>query len=83
MRTTVDIPDEVFRKMKAKAALEGRKLRDVILEAIGAGLEVQGSHPKAKRVSFPILKSSRPGTLTSERVYEAIREMETSEGQLG
>ncbi len=30
MRTTVDLPDDLFRQAKAKAAIEGISLRDLI-----------------------------------------------------
>ena len=30
MRTTIEIPDDLFRKAKAQAALEGVRLRDLI-----------------------------------------------------
>jgi hypothetical protein len=33
MRTTVDIPDELFRRAKSEAALSGRKLKDLMLHA--------------------------------------------------
>jgi hypothetical protein len=29
MKATIDIPDEIYRKVKAKSALEGRRIRDV------------------------------------------------------
>lgn len=34
MRTTVDLPDELFRRAKAEAALRGRKLKDLIEEGL-------------------------------------------------
>jgi len=34
MRTTVDIPDELFRQAKAVAALQGRKLKDLVEEGL-------------------------------------------------
>ncbi|MCU0726315.1 MAG: type II toxin-antitoxin system VapB family antitoxin [Planctomycetes bacterium] len=34
MRTTVEIPDELFRKCKATAALRGASLKDVVREAL-------------------------------------------------
>ena len=34
MRTTVDIPDPIFRKMKATAALRGVSVREFLLNAI-------------------------------------------------
>lgn len=38
MRTTLDLPDDLMRQLKARAALEGRSLRDVVLELVQAGL---------------------------------------------
>ncbi|HEX5321636.1 MAG TPA: hypothetical protein VFW46_20930 [Stellaceae bacterium] len=34
MRTTVDLPDELFRRAKSEAALRGKKLRDLIEEGL-------------------------------------------------
>jgi len=34
MRTTVDLPDDLFRRAKAEAALRGRKLKDLIEEGL-------------------------------------------------
>jgi hypothetical protein len=38
MRTTVDLPDELFRRAKAEAALRGQKLKDLIEEALRLAL---------------------------------------------
>lgn len=38
MRTTVDIPDELFRQVKARAALRGLKLKEYVAEALRASL---------------------------------------------
>lgn len=32
MKATIDIPDELYRKVKAKSALEGRPVRDVTVQ---------------------------------------------------
>ena len=32
MRTTLDLPDDLFRRLKAHAALKGSTLRDLFLE---------------------------------------------------
>lgn len=32
MKTTIDIPEEVYRRVKAKSALGGRRVREVTLE---------------------------------------------------
>lgn len=34
MRTTVDLPDELFRKAKAKAAIEGITLKELLVRAL-------------------------------------------------
>jgi hypothetical protein len=34
MRTTVDIPDELFRRAKSEAALQGRKLKDLVEDGL-------------------------------------------------
>ena len=38
MRTTLDLPDPLFRRLKARAALEGLSLKDLIAEYVSAGL---------------------------------------------
>lgn len=39
MRTTVDLPDELFRRAKSEAALRGKKLRDLIEEGLRAVID--------------------------------------------
>jgi hypothetical protein len=39
MRTTVEIPDELFRRAKSEAALRGRKLKDLVEEGLRRVLE--------------------------------------------
>jgi plasmid stability protein len=47
MKTTLELPDEIMRAVKIRAATEGRKLKDVVAEALKAGLLVTGAaqHP--------------------------------------
>jgi hypothetical protein len=42
MRTTIDIPDELFRRAKATAALEGGTLKDLVTEALRDYLDRRG-----------------------------------------
>jgi plasmid stability protein len=39
VRTTFDLPDDLMRHLKARAALEGRSLRDLVLELVERGLK--------------------------------------------
>lgn len=34
MKTTVEVPDELYRRAKAEAALSGRKLKDLVEEGL-------------------------------------------------
>ena len=43
MRTTVDLPDDLFRRAKALAALRGVKFKDLIEEGLLRVLESQES----------------------------------------
>jgi hypothetical protein len=56
MRTTVDIPDELFRRAKSEAALRGRKLKDLVEEGLRLVLEKEKGPPpiaEKKRRSSP------------------------------
>jgi hypothetical protein len=39
MKATIDLPEDVLRRAKAEAALQGRKLRELVLEGILRVLE--------------------------------------------
>lgn len=72
MRTTIDIPDPLYRKLKAKAAENGCSVKGLILRSVQEKHSL--ARPKRFRVKLPILKSKRPGTLhiTNEEIYEII-----------
>jgi hypothetical protein len=72
MKTTVDIPDDLFREAKARAALEGRKLKDMLADGLRAVLSgrIAPSRPK-RRVEFPIIKAKGEVLrLTGEQIAE-------------
>jgi hypothetical protein len=72
MRTTVDIPDPVYRQLKGKAASEGRSVKELILRGVEQELKTRGGG--RKRVSLPIVPSKRPGTLDLDnaKIFEII-----------
>jgi hypothetical protein len=48
MKTTVEVPDDLYRQAKAEAALRGRKLKDLIEEGLRLVLQSpprHGRHP--------------------------------------
>lgn len=62
MRTTIDLPDALFRELKMIAASRGTSLKVVIRTAVEE--EVRRSESKAgKRLKFPLMPSKAPGSL--------------------
>ncbi|MEQ1838840.1 MAG: hypothetical protein ABL994_00405 [Verrucomicrobiales bacterium] len=49
MRTTLDLPDPLFREVKARAAREGLKLKELLARYIEAGLSETASVPAGAR----------------------------------
>ena len=69
MRTTIDIPDPLFRRTKAAAALRGTTMKTLIVEALEGHLNGANEHPKKKgRAGSPPylhLRSGRKLDLTN------------------
>jgi hypothetical protein len=53
MRTSLDLPDPLFRTLKANAALQGTTLRDHVVQLIERGMQ-QPEPSQAKRAPKPI-----------------------------
>ncbi len=53
MKTTIEIPDELFKKAKATAALQGESLRELICDAL-----------EARMASLPRHQTDRSGWRT-------------------
>jgi hypothetical protein len=71
MRTTVDIPDRLYRQLKTRAAREGRSTRALILTGVKEVLKA-GRRKTGAPVSLPIVRSRRPGmvALDNARIYD-------------
>jgi len=61
MRTTVDIPDSLYRRLKSEAATRGCSVKSLVLRSVRASLERKFSRRSKKRVKLPIVESKRPG----------------------
>ena len=59
MRTTLDLPDDLFRQVKAKAALDGTKLKDLLTRYVQSGLRQSAPPPgrSRKRSDLPVIKA--------------------------
>jgi hypothetical protein len=57
MRTTIDIPDALYRRTKAVAALRGSSVNDLIVRAIERELsKVASAKPKNTPLKLPLIK---------------------------
>jgi plasmid stability protein len=62
MRTTVDIPDGMYRQLRSRAAREGSSTRALILKGVKEVLKSERQKAGAP-VTLPIVRSKRPGTV--------------------
>src|SRR5882672_7755056 len=72
VRTTVDIPSPLYRKLKEQAAASRRSVRELVLAGVRSVL-LQGQRPRPKRVQFPLIVSDGPKVdLTNKQIYEHV-----------
>ncbi len=58
MRTTIDLPDELYRALKARAALSGVTMRDLIRRLVEHGLRqagMPGDSARGRREPPPVI----------------------------
>jgi len=72
VRTTVDIPAPLYRKLKEQAAARGHSVRELVLTGVRTVL-LQGQRPRPKKVRFPLINSEGPKVdVTNEQIYEHV-----------
>ncbi len=62
MRTTIDLPDDLYRALKARAALSGTTMRQMLMRLIEQGLRqqtAQGPLSPRRREPPPVLVPPR------------------------
>jgi plasmid stability protein len=62
VRTTVEIPDGMYRQLKSRAAREGSSTRALILRGVQNVLKSE-RRKAGPLVSLPIVRSKRPGSV--------------------
>lgn len=62
MKTTVDLPDELLREVKVRAARADRSLKDLMTELLRRGLAATDAGPDevVTRVEVPLVVCARP-----------------------
>jgi hypothetical protein len=74
VRTTVDIPDYLYRRLKSRAAEEGSSIRKLILRDVEQVLHDKRRKPRHQRVKLPLVRCNRPSTvhLDNAHIYDII-----------
>jgi hypothetical protein len=71
VRTTVDIPAPLYRKLKQRAAVEGSSIRQLVISAVESVLHPQKT-PR-QRARLPVIVSKGPKVnLTNEQIYSHV-----------
>ena len=72
MRTTIDLPDPLFRDLKMLAARRGATLKALIQEAVEK--ELKGSGESGYRVKHPLIPRNgrRPYNLTNAEIEDLL-----------
>lgn len=74
MRTTIDIPDSLYRELKSKAAQEKKSVKELILRGVEVELRIRHKEKQSRRVLLPLVPSKAPGTLEIDnaKIFELI-----------
>ena len=73
MRTTVDIPDPIYKRLRSRAVSEGSTAKELILRGVEQVLK-DTKKKSRRRVKLPIVRSKRPGELEIDnaKIYDVI-----------
>jgi hypothetical protein len=72
VRTTVDIPAPLYRRLKEQAAAQGCSARELIIRGVEKVL-LNPRQPARRRLQFPLIRSEGPKVqLSNEQIYEHV-----------
>lgn len=80
MKTTIEVPDELFRQAKAQAALQGISLQELFIQGLQLAMQKPAPGTEGQRAQFPIIIGTRRSEpLTNEQVAAALEQMAQEE----
>ena len=79
MKATVDIPDQLYRQVKARAALEGRAVRDITIALYEHWLAAPTEDPTVDREALAAAWIARWEALGQEIAAKAVDPRSTVE----
>lgn len=73
MKTTIEIPEALFRQAKARAAMDGLSLRDLFVHGLQLALQTPSDTPPKSKANFPLIDAADDAPrLTDEEVAAAL-----------
>ena len=72
MRTTIDLPDPLFREVKATAARQGMRLKDYVTEALQDKLAKRPAQTKRPWMKFAGIAKNDPQVVAELKRIERI-----------
>jgi hypothetical protein len=74
MRTTIDLPDDLYKSARTVAIEDGKTLRQMVVDALTLLMEERIHRTPTKRLELPVIRSKRTDKLDidSEKIYEII-----------
>lgn len=80
MRTSLDLPPDLMRAAKVRAARRGESLKDLFTRAIAHEVNTPGRDRPAGRLNFPLIgRDGEPGVEVTNADIEASFEAEDAE----
>ena len=72
VRTTIDIPAPLYRKLKQQAAAQGQSVRQLVVAGVESVLQ-QRTRPRKRRLHLPVIVSKGPKVnVSNEQIYGDI-----------
>ncbi len=72
MRTTIDIPDELFRKVKVTAAVKGVSIKELVIRGLQKTLNEASAKPDASRLPKIPLGNRKSYDLSNQQIQSLL-----------
>jgi hypothetical protein len=74
MRTTIDLPDDLYKSVRTLAIEDDTTLKQMVLDGLKLLLEQRAKRSPRKRLKLPLLRSTGTDKLVieNEKIYEII-----------
>ena len=72
MRTSIDIPDEIFKKAKITAAEQGITIKELVIRGLQKTLNEQSAKPDASRLPKLSKGNRKPYDLSNQEIQSLL-----------